>query len=93
MPPRRSSACGKDSLALGNVTGALAFQSTIPVALGVALTPWELEPTAALAAAFALAGGLVAVWSLHHRRRFAASAIVAWAALFATFVASAWAVG
>jgi hypothetical protein len=75
------------------VTGALAFQSTIPVALGVALTPWELEPTATLAAASALAGGLVDVWSLHHRRRFAASAIVAWAALFATFVASAWAVG
>ena len=29
---------GKDRLAVGNVTGALAFQSTIPVAFGLAIT-------------------------------------------------------
>jgi cation:H+ antiporter len=32
----------KDTLALGNVTGALVFQSCIPVAFGVAFTPWDL---------------------------------------------------
>lgn len=34
---------GKDTLALGNVTGALVFQSCIPVAFGVAFTPWDLN--------------------------------------------------
>lgn len=33
----------KDTLALGNITGAMVFQSTVPVALGVAFTPWELS--------------------------------------------------
>lgn len=34
---------GKDTLALGNVTGALVFQSCIPVAFGVAFTKWNLD--------------------------------------------------
>ena len=84
---------GKDSLALGNVTGALVFQSTIPVALGVAWTSWELEAPALLACGLALGGGLVAVWSLQVRGRFTSPAIVGWAVLFATFVASVWAMG
>jgi cation:H+ antiporter len=84
---------GKDALALGNVTGALVFQATIPVALGIALTSWELGATAMLAAALALAGGLIAIWSLHIRRRFSAAAIVAWVALFACFAAGVWVIG
>ena len=34
---------GKDSLALGNITGAMVFQSTIPIAVGLLLTDWELD--------------------------------------------------
>lgn len=32
----------KDTLALGNITGAMVFQSCIPTAIGLALTPWVL---------------------------------------------------
>lgn len=35
---------GKDTLALGNITGALVFQSCFPVAFGVAFTKWHLGP-------------------------------------------------
>jgi cation:H+ antiporter len=35
---------GKDTLALGNVTGAMVFQSTVPVTLGVLFTRWEYGP-------------------------------------------------
>jgi cation:H+ antiporter len=80
---------GKDALALGNITGAMVFQSTVPVAIGLAFTDWRLDRFAILAGSIAVAGGLVAYWSLHRRRRFAGSAILAWAALFAVFVASA----
>lgn len=31
---------GKDTLALGNITGAMVFQSCIPTAIGILLTPW-----------------------------------------------------
>jgi cation:H+ antiporter len=34
---------GKDTLALGNISGALVFQSCFPVAFGVAFTDWELN--------------------------------------------------
>jgi cation:H+ antiporter len=84
---------GKDSLALGNLTGALVFQSAIPVALGLALTPWQLSDAALLAAALALCGGVIALWSLHVRSRFTSPAIVAWALLFTSFVASVWVIG
>lgn len=30
----------KDTLALGNITGAMVFQSCIPTAIGIMLTPW-----------------------------------------------------
>jgi cation:H+ antiporter len=32
---------GKDTLAFGNISGALVFQGTLLPALGVMLTPWE----------------------------------------------------
>jgi cation:H+ antiporter len=34
---------GKDTLAFGNISGALVFQGTLLPALGVMLTPWELR--------------------------------------------------
>jgi cation:H+ antiporter len=84
---------GKDSLALGNITGALVFQSSVPIALGIALTPWQLPGTALVAALLALTGGVVAVWSLHVRGRFSGSAILGWALLFSVFLASVWILG
>ena len=79
---------GKDTLAVGNVTGAMAFQSTIPVALGLAVTGWDLAPEAIVAALIALAGGALALYALP-RRRVGAPAALAWAALFVGFVAYA----
>jgi cation:H+ antiporter len=37
---------GKDNLALGNITGAMVFQSCIPTAVGLLFTPWQLNATA-----------------------------------------------
>ena len=53
---------GKDVIALGNVAGAMVFQSTIPVTLGVLLTPWELGPYGTVAAVFAIISGFV-IWA------------------------------
>jgi len=77
----------KDSLALGNITGAMVFQSTLPVAIGLAFTPWALDAYSILAGCLALAGGIVAILTLQLRRRFSGLAILLWAALYAAFVA------
>ena len=34
---------GKDALALGNITGAMVFQSMIPVGIGLIFTDWDLS--------------------------------------------------
>ncbi|MGB9779505.1 sodium:calcium antiporter [Caldanaerobacter sp.] len=44
----------KDTLALGNITGAMVFQSSIPVIIGILLTPWNITGTAFLSATLAL---------------------------------------
>jgi cation:H+ antiporter len=84
---------GKDALALGNITGAMVFQATVPVAIGLAFTSWRLDRFAFLAGSLALAGGLVAHLSLDRRRRFSVPAILAWSGLFAVFAASVWILG
>jgi cation:H+ antiporter len=76
---------GKDSLALGNITGAMVFQSTMPVAFGLSFTAWELDKFAVLSAALGLAGGIVAYWALRLQGRFSLPAILAWGALYAVF--------
>jgi len=35
----------KDTLALGNISGAMAFQGTLPVTLGILFTSWDLSLT------------------------------------------------
>lgn len=45
---------GKDTLALGNITGAMVFQSSIIPAIGIAMTPWVLNTTAFASAITAL---------------------------------------
>jgi cation:H+ antiporter len=49
----------KDTLAVGNISGAMVFQSTLPVALGLAFTPWNLDFLTGLAIALALVSGTV----------------------------------
>jgi cation:H+ antiporter len=50
---------GKDTLALGNITGAMVFQSTFPVSIGLVFTTWELDPVALVSGVLALVSGLV----------------------------------
>ena len=76
---------GKDTLAVGNVTGAMAFQATVPVALGLVFTDWHLATEAIVACLLALAGGALALYALP-RRRVGAPAALAWAAMFGGFV-------
>jgi len=45
---------GKDTLALGNITGAMVFQASFLPAVGIMLTPWVLTTPALVAAALGL---------------------------------------
>ena len=45
---------GKDTLAMGNITGAMVFQSCFPTILGLLFTTWAFTPDTAIS--FASAG-------------------------------------
>jgi cation:H+ antiporter len=77
---------GKDALALGNITGAMVFQSTLPIAFGLTFTDWHLDRYSIVAGLLALAGGALAIFELQVRRRFVGYAVATWACLYASFV-------
>ncbi|MDQ3867327.1 MAG: sodium:calcium antiporter [Actinomycetota bacterium] len=77
---------GKDTLALGNITGAMVFQSTLPVAFGLAATDWNLETASIVVGLLTVVGGLLALFELQVRRRFIGRAVALWAALWLAFV-------
>jgi len=80
---------GKDVIALGNVAGAMVFQSTIPVSLGVLLTPWQLGQFGTVAAVFALISGAIIWVQLRTRTKDNAlplSALMAGGSLYVVFI-------
>jgi cation:H+ antiporter len=83
---------GKDALALGNITGAMTFQASVPVALGLVFTSWELDKHAVTAALIGLCGGALARWALP-RRHVGLVPVAVWGTLFCGFVAYAVATG
>lgn len=59
---------GKDRLALGNVTGAMVFQSTMIPAMGILLSDWSLNLAAGLSSFFLLttvSGLYLTIWRRH----------------------------
>jgi cation:H+ antiporter len=46
---------GRDTLAFGNITGAMVFQGSLLPALGILLTPWQPRPEVLLGAGLTLA--------------------------------------
>jgi cation:H+ antiporter len=77
---------GKDALALGNISGAMVFQSTIPIGIGLLFTHWSLSTNAFISVCLGFAGGLLAYLSLHRESRFTLPAVIGWFSLYAAFI-------
>ena len=76
----------KDTLAMGNMTGAMVFQSSFPVTIGLLLTPWELKGEALVAACVALAAGGVLYLTLRLRGRLSAPLLLLQGVFYVGFV-------
>jgi cation:H+ antiporter len=76
----------KDTLALGNITGAMVFQSSVPVALGLAFTQWSLNAINILCVALALAGGAYLYLLLRLKKPIEGEYLLVGGALYAVFV-------
>jgi cation:H+ antiporter len=76
----------KDTLALGNITGAMVFQSSVPVALGLAFTNWSLDLLNILSVALALLGGAYLYLLLNRKKPIEGEHLLVGGALYAVFV-------
>ncbi len=77
----------KDTLALGNMTGAMVFQSSFPVSVGLLLTPWRLSGAGLVAALIALAAGSVLYATVRFRGRLGARLLLWQGVFYAAYVA------
>lgn len=78
---------GKDTLAMGNITGAMVFQSSVVPALGIAFTDWELSLTAFISVILALlSAGIVFGYSLW-KKKLTANVLIFAGSFYLVFVA------
>lgn len=77
---------GKDTLAFGNITGAMVFQGTLLPALGIMLTPWEPRTEVVAGVAITL---IAAIWcrALSRGRGLLIGALLFNGALYAAYLA------
>jgi cation:H+ antiporter len=69
----------KDTLAMGNITGAMVFQSTLPVSFGMVFTEWRVTPEYAVAflqAALAIVSAAIIFFAISYQKRLTARTLV-----------------
>jgi cation:H+ antiporter len=76
----------KDTLAMGNMTGAMVFQASFPVTVGLLLTPWELTGEALVAGVIALMAGSVLYLTLRYRGGLSAPSLLFQGVFYAGYV-------
>ena len=79
---------GKDTLALGNITGAMVFQTMPLVAFGMVFTDWRLTAPSLVAMLAALAGTALSLIALRRGWRWPVPFIGCWTGLYLGGIAS-----
>lgn len=75
----------KDTLALGNISGAMVFQSSITPAIGILFTPWELTHQAVASIIIALAATSIAWAEMTWRKRLSPYSLLIGGLLYAAY--------
>jgi cation:H+ antiporter len=60
---------GRDTLAVGNITGAMVFQATFPVSVGLLFTEWNISGMALLSALLAIFSGATVLAAILIKKR------------------------
>lgn len=77
---------GKDTLAFGNITGAMVFQGTVIPAAGMLLIPWNMMDSYAGMAVLLAISGNGWLWLLHRTGRLTTGLLSASMLLYACFI-------
>ena len=79
---------GKDTLAMGNITGAMVFQSCFPVVFGILFTPWNLAGTTMLSACLAFGSTLLVLLWITVFKKLSPYVLLVGGLLYASFLVS-----
>lgn len=77
---------GKDTLAVGNISGAMVFQGTLLPAIGISLTPWHGEPLTLVGATITLVSAVWLRWRMSLGQLYVADLVLN-LALYFTYLA------
>jgi cation:H+ antiporter len=78
---------GKDTLAIGNITGAMVFQSSMITAIGILMTEWRLSHAAFLTALLTLSSTGLAYWQIRRQNKLTPYTLLAGGFFYLLFVA------
>lgn len=76
----------KDTLAIGNITGAMVFQSSLLPAFGILTTPWVLDEISVLSGLLVLLSALYLLFSLKRNRFLKTSALMVCGVFYLIFI-------
>lgn len=76
----------KDTMAIGNMTGAMVFQSSIPVAIGLLFTPWNIQGAVLLSAVLALIAAGIQLYWINSRGQVSVASLLLGGFLYAVFL-------
>lgn len=76
----------KDTLAVGNITGAMVFGTAFPVSIGLLLTPWHLSADSLAAALVAFGAALLLYATLRIRGRLTGPLLLVQGVLYVGYV-------
>ncbi len=76
----------KDGLALGNITGAMVFQSSLIPSLGILMTDWQLNEGAFISALLALASSVMLYVYLRREKKMSALTLMLGGGFYALFL-------
>jgi cation:H+ antiporter len=82
---------GLDDLAVGNVLGAMMFQTSVASAIGLLATPWRLDQNAYVACAATLIAVVIVLVATVVRRRLDSRALAVCGLLYVVFISYAFA--
>ncbi|KUK81081.1 MAG: Ca2+/Na+ antiporter [Pelotomaculum thermopropionicum] len=77
---------GKDTLAMGNITGAMVFQGSILPAVGILFTPWLLNQIAALSALLALLSSTIVYLFVRKQKQLKVAVMLYPVAIYGIFI-------
>jgi len=77
---------GKDTLAIGNITGAMVFQGSVITAIGILMTDWDLTPAAFITVILTFASVGLAYWQIRSQNKLTPYTLLAGGAFYFIFL-------